>query len=72
MKAAMYEDGGEFTIKMSAETVPEAAMLVRFAVNRTNTLRLVDTAAYKGDAGIETFVCVTKRKNSQSGVPRAK
>ena len=72
MKAEMFEDNGEFTIKLVAETLPDAAMLVRFGVNRTNTLRLVDTAAYKGDAGIETFVCVAKRKNSQSSVPRAK
>lgn len=72
MKVQMYEHDGEFAIRLDAETVSEAAMLVRFAVNRTNNLRLVGTAAYKGDHGIQTFVCVTKRRNSQSAVPRAK
>ena len=47
MKSTMYEHDGSFEFTFEAESVADAAMLARFALNATKDIQYLDATAYK-------------------------
>lgn len=72
MKAEVDEYDGCFSIILEAETLAEAAIVVRMGINATKELRCVDALATRnGDNPIYVAIVIGKRKQSESGIGRA-
>ena len=67
MKVTMHSSDGRFDIQLEPETIAEAAQLVRFSLNATKRLRLVDTTAY-ADGTFSSWISIGARKNQTGGV----
>lgn len=72
MKVIVEEFGGSFEIVLDAETVAEAAVLVRLGINHTKACRLLRTYAYKEDRGVRSCLVFGKQRAATDSVPRAK
>jgi len=71
MKATLVECDGVFCINLDAETLQEAALMTRFAMNRTNEIKSAGTGVNKhGD--FHSWVNIGKKKNDTSYVTRTK
>lgn len=68
MKVELHEYSGCFSISLVAETVEEAAKLVRMGMNSTKDLRYLRTYAY--DTGVSADVVLGKSKRADSSVPK--
>lgn len=71
MKAEALEFDGCFSIRLIAETMEEAAVLVRMGMNRTDEIRTAETSV-NSESKFETCVVFGKSKRSNSYVPRRK
>ena len=71
MKIQFTEHEGCFEISLTAETMQEAAGLVRFGMNRTNEIRSAGADVYK-DGTFGSNVVFGKSKKANSNVPRRK
>lgn len=71
MKVVMNECDGCFAFDMVAETMQEAALLVRFAANATGEFQSL--ASYASKAGDFTGnLVIGKRRNANDRVPKAR
>lgn len=68
MKATFIEHEGCFAVGLEAENMAEAALLVRFGMNRTKELSHCGTDVYR-DCSVISRVLIGKRKDSNSDVP---
>lgn len=65
MRAHIQEHEGCFTIDVTAETLAEAALLVRIARDATKDIRHFSTTPHKnGESG--TFITLGKRRRSRA------
>lgn len=71
MKISAHEYDGSFSISMTADTVEEAAFLVRMGMNRTNAISYCESSANK-DGTFTGIMSVKKRARSNSVIPRSK
>ena len=76
MKAVVQEYAGCFEIVLDAESIQEAAHLVRMGINATSDLRSLTTTvlsdAHADATGFQTSLVVGKRQRAVDTVPRAK
>lgn len=71
MKIEVHEFDHCFCFELAAETLEEAALLVRFGINATTELRGSNAwAGAKGPIGVS--IDIGKRKASTSTVPKAR
>jgi len=70
MKVTMIEHEGCFSFEMTAETMQEAALLVRFGTNATTEIRSTAAMACK-DGSFSGYCMIGKRKNANSYVRSA-
>lgn len=71
MKAVFEEHDGCFAIHLTAESMEEAAVLVRFGMNRTDSINSCSTMVAKtGEFG--TSVVLGKSKRADAYVPKRK
>lgn len=71
MKVTVSEYEGCFGIEMQAETMEDAAFLMRLGMNRTSELRSAES--YVGKSGsFDGCVVIGKRKQVTSTVPRCR
>lgn len=68
MRVELHEYDGCFEISLVAETVEEAAQLVRMGMNTTKELRYQRTYAYQ--SGISADVVLGKSKRADASVPK--
>jgi hypothetical protein len=68
MKATLQEHDGCFSIEFEAESLADAALLVRFGVNRTKEVRHAGTDAH-GDGTVTASVVFGKHRRFNSSVP---
>ena len=71
MHAILTDDGTCFVFDLCAETTEEAALLLRFGINRTASLIQADASAYS-DNTVRACIVIGKRKRSESTVARAR
>lgn len=71
MKATFIEYDGCFGIEFHAETMAEAATLVRFGANRTDELR-VCSADVSREGNFTAAIVFKKSKRANSDVPKRK
>ena len=69
MKVQVTEHDGCFGVCLTAETLPEAALLTRLGMNRTNELRHAHTTASK-EGQFEFNLCFGKHKRASGEVPK--
>lgn len=69
MLVNMQEFGGCFDVELTAETVEEAALLVRFGLNRTKEVRSAEAYATSGQ--ITGSIVLGKRKEAKSRIEPA-
>lgn len=67
MKVLMHEEDDRFAFELEPETIAEAALLVRFGMNATKELKMVDTTAYR-DGTFQTWICIGRKKQSNGSV----
>lgn len=67
MKITMTENSGCFAFNMEAENIIDAALLVRFAVNRTVEVRYANTYACE-DGKFHGSLVIGKAKNATSEI----
>lgn len=68
MKTNLHEIDHGYFIEFVAETIEDAALLCRMAINSTKELGSVDTYAEGKD--VSTQVVIGRRKNSTAKIPR--
>jgi hypothetical protein len=68
MKLTAGEYRGCFAFELEPESIAEAALLTRFALNSTKELRAAQTFA--NEDGFRTSIVIGKLKNPISGVKR--
>ena len=71
MKVNAVEFEGCYSLELIAETIEDAAFLVRMGMDSTRELRSVGTNVYK-DNTVRGHVVVGKRKQFDSVVPKRK
>ena len=71
MKFTLEEYEGCFSLNMQAETMAEAATLVRFGMNTTKELRSCSASAHK-DGTFTAYVVVAKHRRACESVPKRK
>ena len=71
MKIEFSENDGCFHFAMIAETMADAALLVRFGVNATNEVRHLSAIA-NGDGTFGGSLVLGKHKKASNYVPRRK
>ncbi len=69
MKVQFIETDGCFSIDLTAETMQEAAALVRFGMNRTDEIRHGSTIASR-EGEFSTAVVFGKNKRANNDVPK--
>lgn len=69
MKAKLREHPGCFGIDLTAETMEDAALLVRFGMNRTSELRNAG-AMVNQDGSFSAYMVIGKRKDADATVQR--
>lgn len=69
MKAQFVEHDGCFSIEFQAETLEEAATLVRFGANRTDKLNYCGASVSK-TADFTASIVFKKSKHANSNVPK--
>lgn len=69
MKVKFTENGGCYCASLEAETVAEAAALVRMGMDSTRELRSCSTEAYQ-DGTVSSYIVVGKSKKADSHVPK--
>jgi len=67
MKLKLIEYDGYFSLDCEAETVADAALLVRMAVNANKEIRYIDTCANK-DGTISADLTIAKRRKQTSSI----
>jgi hypothetical protein len=67
VKVVLYECERSFGMEFTPETMQDAALLVRFALNATKDVRGIDTVA-SSDGVFTGYVVLGKRKNSDGSV----
>ena len=75
MKAELTEHEGCFAIELEAETVVEAALIARFAINHTKEIRGTGGRVDKPigqESCFSAYIVVGKRKDAGSSIPRRK
>jgi hypothetical protein len=71
MKFELSEHDGCFAINMTAETIQDAATLVRLGMNTTRELRSLSASV--NQAGVfEAFAVFAKHKRASQYIPRRK
>jgi hypothetical protein len=68
MKASIYEHGGCFELYLAADTMEEAAKIVRFGVNHTKEIRHCSSSVTPNGTFVISAV-FGKLKLSQSNIP---
>jgi hypothetical protein len=71
MKAKIEEYSDTFSVYLEAETVAEAAKLVRLGVNSVKNSSLIYTSAHNTGA-LQTSIYFKKMQNANSDIPRRK
>ncbi len=71
MKATVIEYDGCFSIDLTAETMQEAATLVRLGMNRTDEHRYIASTVSK-EGGFAFCVTFVKSKRANHAVPKRK
>jgi hypothetical protein len=71
MKITMTEHDGCFSFDMIAETMEDAALLVRFGVNHTKEFRHVGVVANRG-GDFQAAVVIAARKDNNNLIPKAR
>lgn len=71
MKITFTEHDGCFAIELSAETMPEAAALTRFGMNRTDEIRHA-TAYVNADGSFNASIVFAKSRRANNDVPKRK
>lgn len=69
MKVEFAENAGCYSASLEAETVAEAAALVRMGLNSTRELRSCGTNVYQ-DGPVVSYIVVGKSKKADSRVPK--
>lgn len=67
MKVKLNEFNGCFAAEFTAETVEDAAALVRMAANRTSELRSCSASVHM-DGTVYGYIDIGKRKNATSNI----
>jgi len=67
MKVKMHDNDDRFSFELEAETIAEAAMLVRFGLNATKELKNTYTTVYR-DGTFQTWIAIGKKKQSCGSV----
>ena len=70
MKFTMIEHEGCFSFEMEAETMQDAALLVRFGTNATTEIRSISTSACK-DGSFNSYCVIGKRKKADQYIRSA-
>jgi len=71
MKFELIEEEGCFAINMTAETMAEAAQLVRFGMNSTQELRSMGASA-RTDGEFQGWTVFAKHRRASEYVPKRK
>jgi hypothetical protein len=69
MKITLEEHDGCFAFDMQAETTAEAALLVRFGMNRTNEIRTAGVQANR-DGTFTGNLIFGKHKHANNDIPK--
>lgn len=70
MKAELNEQDNRFVIVLTAETVAEAAVIVRMGMNHTQALLTCDADAF-GSGEFQGFIAIGKKRINTSTIPKA-
>lgn len=69
MKITLTELDGCFSFNLTAETLPDAALLTRLGMNATSELRYVSATADKGGS-FQAGVVIAKHKQANNIIPK--
>lgn len=67
MKFTLLEHDGCFGFEIEPESIADAALLVRFALNATKEVRGIDTTAYSNGT-FKTYLVLGKRKKANGEI----
>lgn len=71
MQIQLIENGGCFSVEFKAETMQDAALLVRLAKNGTREVRCLDTYAH-ADGAFTGHIVIGKDRRESSSVRRGR
>ena len=71
MIAKLIENGGCFSVEFKAETIADAALLSRMAVNATKEIRNLNAYAHN-DGTFSGSIVIGKAKNNDSSLRRTR
>lgn len=71
MKIQLHENDGCFSLVLDAENMTEAALLVRFGMNRTDKINSAASEAFQ-DGRFSSFLVFAKNKRAGSQIPKLK